>query len=246
MSLFVGKATETSGPARGASARGTAVDRVWELLATALPAPSYRAKPRGKDARRARSRDLDVCGAAERGECFERWVGDQVLLFDDRGRRGLLRRARGRTLASQTLRRIVGEPALETEVSRRPFLVDGDAHRDTAGWADRRAVVVGASRLLVFHAVSLTASETPTSLSRLPLRKSRGEPSDGRAYGAIRTAVLLGHSRRTRFVARCRSTSRGKRPLLRPHPRSPREPARRIASALPHRPRTPRVPRIER
>ena len=34
-------------------------------------------------------------------------------------------------------------------------LIDGHAHRYAAGWADRRAVVVGVSLLPVFHAVSL-------------------------------------------------------------------------------------------
>src|SRR5881396_3860853 len=55
----------------------------------------------------------------------------------------------------QTLRRIVGKAAFEADVSRRPVLADGDTHRDAAGWADRRAVVVGVSLLPVFHTVSL-------------------------------------------------------------------------------------------
>jgi hypothetical protein len=68
----------------------------------------------------------------------------------DRGSRALLG-ARGRT---QTLQRIVGEATLEADVSRGPVLVNRDAHRDAAGWADRRAVVV-VSLPPVSHAVSL-------------------------------------------------------------------------------------------
>jgi hypothetical protein len=69
----------------------------------------------------------------------------------DRGSRALLG-ARGRT---QTLQRIVGEATLEADVSRGPVLVNRDAHRDAAGWADWRAVVGGVSLPPVSHAVSL-------------------------------------------------------------------------------------------
>ena len=63
--------------------KGYAVDRVWELLATALPAhlPSSRAARTRQD----RDREIQTRFAEllERGECFERRVGDQVLLFDE-------------------------------------------------------------------------------------------------------------------------------------------------------------------
>jgi hypothetical protein len=52
MSPFVGNATASSAGERrrGAFGKGYAVDRVWELLATALPASSYRAAAReGRD-----------------------------------------------------------------------------------------------------------------------------------------------------------------------------------------------------
>jgi hypothetical protein len=106
----------------------------------------------------------------------------------DRGRRGLLRRARGRTLASPTLRRNVGEAALETDVSRRPVLLDGDAHRDAAGWADRRAVVVGVNGRPVLHAVSLARERN----SYLPVPT----PPPGELRRTFRPAVLTTRSGR--------------------------------------------------
>jgi hypothetical protein len=125
---------------------------------------------------------------------------------EDRGRRGLLRRARGRTLASPTLRRIVGEAALETDVSRRPVLLDSDAHRDAAGRADRRAVVVGVSRLPFFHAISLARERNsylpvptppPGALRRtfrpavLAVRRGRGVNSHGSAFTPLKNIECM-------------------------------------------------------
>ena len=69
-------------PARGASDR-YAVDRVWELLATAPRAqlPSSRAgRTRQERDRETWTRFAELL---VRGECFERRVGDRVLLFDE-------------------------------------------------------------------------------------------------------------------------------------------------------------------
>ncbi len=58
---------------------------------------------------------------------------------------------------SDTERRVisVGESALEADVARCSVLVEDDPHRDAAGWANRRALVIGVGLALLVHAATL-------------------------------------------------------------------------------------------
>src|SRR5206468_10869376 len=97
----------------------------------------------------------------------------------------------GRTPANpSTYRR---KAAFEADVSRRAVLADGDTHRDAAGWADRRAVVVGVSLLPVFHAVSL-ARERDSHLAWSHSRSGNAAQNlrTGLPYRAIRPLCFPG------------------------------------------------------
>jgi hypothetical protein len=116
---------------------------------------------------------------------------------------------------------------------------------DAAGWADRRAVVVGVCLLPDSHVVSLARERT---LDLLVTTSSSGRPRTPLPVVPTVRSVRLCHS----GIPGARDWSPnegrhrgGKRALLRPHPRSRHEPAHRIASALRRRPRTLRVPRTE-
>jgi hypothetical protein len=53
-------------------------------------------------------------------------------------------------------RQLVGEAALETHVARQPaVVVHDDPHRDTAGWTDRRTVILAIGLVPRYHTTSL-------------------------------------------------------------------------------------------
>jgi thioredoxin-dependent peroxiredoxin len=56
---------------------------------------------------------------------------------------------------------LVGESALEADIARQSLFVDDDPHRDAAGRADRRAIVIGVTLALLVHAATLAPSSLP-------------------------------------------------------------------------------------
>ncbi len=83
----------------------------------------------------------------------------------------------GSVVLSRLPDRLVGESALEALIARRSVLVDDDPHRDAAGRADRRALVVNLGLAILFHA---------TSLARPP-RGSFRNASVQKTVGLLRT-----------------------------------------------------------